>query len=207
MDGCSSEPDRTAATTGGAASESGGQSGASGPGGSLTTGGVAAGGASAGGASGAAGAGEAGALGVGGGACLPEELAMLVAPCPLPAECSYSITDAGHLNVCYANGVKTLFVPRLGTSTTTVTSADGSTCYLLDSTQTSGLEPNRYDYVWMDRELTPVATGSLDANQNDVLIVKVSGIRYRIDLASEDCRGVSPLPLGTSRCEEGPCSS
>jgi hypothetical protein len=211
MDACSNDTQGDARGSGGAPSESGGQLGTA-AGGSSQTGGsggdghVGTGGENAGGAAGVAGAGEAGAVEVGGGACLPEELAELVAPCQFAEECSYSTTDSGFLTTCYANGVKTQFIAQFAMSTTIVKSPSGSLCYVLDSIPTSGLEPNRYDYVWKDAALVTVATGSIETSMKDVLIVNVAGIRYRIELASEVCRGISALPLGTERCEQGACS-
>lgn len=219
LEACQSSDGEKVTASGGAALTSGGRADPHGRGGASERGGSAgdsgslggAGGSNAGGVAGVSGAGgedsgEAGAIGVGGGACLPEPLAALVAACPLAEDCSYATTDEGFLDVCYANGDDTRLIPRLHGGMTTVKTASGALCYVLDSTVRLDVTPNRQDYVWLDSEGSNVATGRIQESALDELIVKVEGVRYQVDLGSDACHGVSALPRGTERCELGACS-
>lgn len=159
-----------------------------------------------GGAAGAASDSEGGAMAVEGGACLPSALADLVTGCPTIGECAYALDESGHIDVCYDNGVRTELVPKLDTSTTYVNDADGRRCFTLERSSASGADSAIYDYTWFDADDVSVATGRLDTSEPNTLIVNLDDARYRVQLDSPACVGVSALPRETGRCRMGACS-
>jgi hypothetical protein len=120
--------------------------------------------------------------------------------------CTYADSAGAMLDICYANGVKTQFNPNLGTSTNAVKKADGSACYTLESTMTSGLPVTRVDYAWKDPGGATVATGVVQVATPTMLAITCNAMTYVVDIPSGACTGTQVLPLGRASCTMGTCS-
>lgn len=101
---------------------------------------------------------------------LPDCVKNLVAPCATSGACKVEAIDAGAAkNTCYASGVQVSqsgVVYSSGPTTVktfSVTKADGSPCYSLETSLIGG---EVYRYVWKDAAGEVVATGSDDRFTN-----------------------------------------